>query len=286
MKNQYFGDLNDFKKYGLLRALSGSGRLSTAVCWTLTENDSRSDGSRIRYLREPTVWRNRDPILFDHLREQVLRKGVRRVRAIERAGVLPNCRFFGGIVGDDATLRDDYFERFFRFAEGAELIFFDPDNGLGVKSVARGRKRSSKYLYQCELDRAFRVGHSVLFYQHFPRRPRDKFFEGLVHQLGRLRGLKSIFSFSSSHVAFILLPQPHHEANLIGNTEEFARRWDGLVRINRYRLSAPRPTRGNQPMNIQLTAGRSQRRSNLFAEEWRSVVPSASDTWAPQIAVS
>ena len=53
MKNQYFGDVNDYKKYGLLRYLGRSGRSNLAVCWSLTEDDSRSDGSRVRYLNDP-----------------------------------------------------------------------------------------------------------------------------------------------------------------------------------------------------------------------------------------
>jgi len=32
MKNQYFGDINDYRKYGLLRTLTG-GQIKTAVCW-------------------------------------------------------------------------------------------------------------------------------------------------------------------------------------------------------------------------------------------------------------
>jgi len=39
MKNQYFGDINDYRKYGLLRGLSNKGEISTLVCWMLTENE-------------------------------------------------------------------------------------------------------------------------------------------------------------------------------------------------------------------------------------------------------
>jgi hypothetical protein len=53
MKNQYFGDINDYRKYGLLRLLSGRGQIRTAVCWMLTADNGSSDGSRIDYLRSP-----------------------------------------------------------------------------------------------------------------------------------------------------------------------------------------------------------------------------------------
>jgi hypothetical protein len=50
MKDQYFGDVNDYRKYGLLRALSSVTRLPIGVCWLLTGPDSRSDGEFRRYL--------------------------------------------------------------------------------------------------------------------------------------------------------------------------------------------------------------------------------------------
>ena len=39
MKNQYFGDINDYRKYGLLRILTNGGEIKTAVCWMLTTDD-------------------------------------------------------------------------------------------------------------------------------------------------------------------------------------------------------------------------------------------------------
>ena len=40
VKDQYFGDVNDFRKYGLLRVLAGSDRLRLGVCWMLTARDA------------------------------------------------------------------------------------------------------------------------------------------------------------------------------------------------------------------------------------------------------
>ena len=44
MKNQYFGDINDYRKYGLIRILSNSGIIRTGICWMLTPDDTRTDG--------------------------------------------------------------------------------------------------------------------------------------------------------------------------------------------------------------------------------------------------
>lgn len=44
MKDQYAGDINDYRKYGLLRTITESSDLSLAVCWMLTAPDGRRDG--------------------------------------------------------------------------------------------------------------------------------------------------------------------------------------------------------------------------------------------------
>lgn len=36
MKDQYFGDINDYRKYGLLRAITAASALSVTVCWLRT----------------------------------------------------------------------------------------------------------------------------------------------------------------------------------------------------------------------------------------------------------
>ena len=44
MKNQYFGDINDYRKYGLLRIVAGPGKMSLLVAWMLTPDDGKTDG--------------------------------------------------------------------------------------------------------------------------------------------------------------------------------------------------------------------------------------------------
>ena len=50
MKNQYYGDINDYRKYGLLRSLTRDTGLHLGVCWMLTSDDERSDGEKVGYL--------------------------------------------------------------------------------------------------------------------------------------------------------------------------------------------------------------------------------------------
>ncbi len=237
MKNQYFGDINDYKKYSLLRLLGGNGQIETAVCWALTEDDSGTDGRRTQYLEQPETWQKYDPVVYEHLRKHVLDKGIRHVNIIEQANVLRNCRFFDDVIQDDIHLRDQYFHKFFKFAAGADLVFFDPDNGLEVKSVPRGKRKSSKYIYWGEVEASYKSGHSILIYQHFPRKPRESFICGLVQQFKALEGIRSVISYCTFHVAFLLIPQPQHENMFIENTVQVSQNWGDLIRVGKHPIA-------------------------------------------------
>jgi hypothetical protein len=68
MKNQYFGDINDYHKYALLRALLKGGKIKLLVAWMLTNDDNGPDGNKRRFLKNvKKKWRELDPDLFDFL---------------------------------------------------------------------------------------------------------------------------------------------------------------------------------------------------------------------------
>ena len=67
VKHQYVGDINDYRKYALLRALSAGGANRIGVCWMLTDSDGSSDGGKLAYLGQPERFRHFDPELFDIL---------------------------------------------------------------------------------------------------------------------------------------------------------------------------------------------------------------------------
>jgi len=207
MKNQYFGDVNDYLKYGLLRALTGRSRLSLAVCWMLTPDDGRTDGRFVEYLRQQDSWRAFDPDLYDALYDAVVVQGQRNVGAVPVTGLLPRARFYDPLLPDDAAGRDRYFGTFWEMARGRDLVFFDPDNGMEVRSKRYGRRDSSKYLYWHELVRAYKSGHSVLVYQHFPREQRDAFVARMAQSMGGRTGEQTVYSVRTSRVVYFLLVQ-------------------------------------------------------------------------------
>ena len=234
MKNQYFGDINDYRKYGLLRVLTARGEIKTAVCWMLTPDDGRTDGSRIRYLSEPDKWRGFDHELFHHLEEVVLDRGVRNVSEIETSDILPSCTFLSDIVPDDGVARGLYFQRALLLAQGCDLVFFDPDNGIEVRSKPYGRRDSSKYLYWHEIEGFWNAGHSLLIYQHFPRVQRATFIEDKARLLLDRTGASAVISFRTSHVVFFLVPQAEHTYLFRDRNEEVERVWGKEIEVHHH----------------------------------------------------
>ena len=93
MQDRYVGDVGDFVKYGLLRAIRGAKRLG--VAWYLHPDAGPSgDGRYITYLEHPCEWRKLDPELFDALKE-VTEPGANRrsVANIQRSGILGEAAF-------------------------------------------------------------------------------------------------------------------------------------------------------------------------------------------------
>ena len=82
---------------------------------------------------------------------------------------------------------------FLAFSKGRELVFFDPDNGLEIKSVKYGRKGASRYLFMREVSQSVSAGHSLLAYQHMPPKPREPFISDLASSLVRETGSESVY---------------------------------------------------------------------------------------------
>lgn len=212
MKEQYVGDVNDYRKYALLRLLSRSG-LRLGVCWMLTPNDTRSDGNKLGYLDQAKQERH-DPELFALLRRVRDEPDARRLILIEGSEILPGAVFVNTIVPETLFERQLWFKQSSAALAEIDLIFFDPDNGMEVGSVAKGRRNSSKYVYRDELAATYRAGHSLLVYQHFQRKERESFIRDVANDLRRAAADAEIWAIRTSHVVFMLAIQPRHRAAL------------------------------------------------------------------------
>jgi hypothetical protein len=237
VKNRYFGDIYDFVKYALIRRLTDSRGPGTAVCWMLTHDGVGKDGRRTGYLLEPERWRSFEPDVFEFLRHQVHERKTRSVAAIEGSDVLPNCRFYSEILTDDYSQRVRYFDEFLWFARGSSIVFFDPDNGIEVKSVEYGRKNSSKYLYWKEIETALRANHSLLIYQHLPPKPRRPLIRRVTNRLLQSARSGIVYTIRTRRVAFFLVPQRGsvtHFRRRVGSVE---RAWGGILTASEHRSS-------------------------------------------------
>jgi hypothetical protein len=70
MQDRYAGDVGDFIKLGLLRALSPGRKLGVAW-YRFPDEDHNSDGRHVSYLEQSDRYGSLDPALLDHLRNVV-----------------------------------------------------------------------------------------------------------------------------------------------------------------------------------------------------------------------
>lgn len=208
MKEQYVGDISDYRKYALLRALSAGGEVRIGVCWMLTPPDGSSDGSKLSYLKQPDRYRSHDPELFDLLASAASEPDQRRLLTIEGSRVIPDARYFNAVIPDAASERRAIMAECQSEFVDCDLVFFDPDNGLEIPSLPKGRKKSSKFVYLDELAAFYAAGHSLLVYQHFPRVERSVFIERCAEAMGSITPNAAHWIYRTKHVVFLAAINP------------------------------------------------------------------------------
>jgi hypothetical protein len=162
------------------------------------------------YLLQPEKFRYLDPELSEWLGQVVGEKNGRRTARIETSEMLGFATFQSRILTDNMSERKEYYaDCAAKFAD-CDLVFLDPDNGIEISSVPRGRKNSCKYVYWEEVRRMFSAGASVLIYQHFKREERVKFTIRMAEELRRRTSPDAIFSFRTPHVLFLLAAHERH----------------------------------------------------------------------------
>lgn len=235
MKNQYFGDINDYWKYGLLRVLSGGKKGSAAVCWMLTPDVRGKDSKQIGYLRNPRKWDRFDHNLFYSLQEAVIIYGDRSLARAESEHVLSPATFsyYRRELPGDLGKRREYFQQFFEASgkDNRDLVFFDPDKGLCTEQNPLARVRSVERLYFDELEDGFKSGFSVLVIQFLPFAKRSEFVKKTVCDMFRRLRVGSVACFQTQRVVFFLIPQPQHLAMLRQRSERVSDVWHPEIRV-------------------------------------------------------
>ena len=113
------------------------------------------------------------------------------------------------------------------------LIFYDPDNGMEVKSRAKGNRNSSKYIYWDEVIHTFEAGHSVLVYQHFPHEKRIAFIQRMVDEYqSRLNAIKVCY-LQTPLVAYFLNIQEKHLEFMDSRLNLIIEQWGDQIKVGR-----------------------------------------------------
>ena len=235
MRNEFFGDIRDYRKYGLLRILSGGKRASSAVCWMLTPDLGKP--TKVDYLCRDKTWRHEtcwhfDERLFDALHQAVCVDRERNVARAKHADILSPEVFgcYEGQLKDDIRSRKEYFEGFLTRSKGRDLVFFDPDTGLETKGAPFVKKRSRDHLYFDELSKAFGNQHSILVFQFFARVRAEAVIAEKTEQIFARLDVNDVASFRTPSVIFFLVPQRKHVDEMKERSEEVRERWGEQIR--------------------------------------------------------
>ncbi len=192
----------------------------------LTDQDGRTDGKLLSYLGQPSKYRQYDPELFEWLKQVVEVERDRRTARIETSDLFRSVSFQSSVLADDKTGRNKYFLECSARFTGCDLVFFDPDNGLEIKSARIGRKGSRKYLFWDEASDAFGAGASILIYQHFARKERETYARQLSDELRERTRAASVFTFQTPHVLFLLASQERHSNHFHARLAAIQSEWD------------------------------------------------------------
>ena len=234
MQDRYTGDIGDYVKLAILRALSPGTKLGVGW-WRYPDEIHNADGRHVAYLRAPERWRHLDPDLFDHL-AFVVASGDRRIVALQEAQILPEALYFSEVVptaGRAAQRREDreaWLGRLTASLEPCDLVFLDPDNGLETKAFDLGAAKAGKSVAVAELLLLAKPGRSLLVYHHQTRMPGGHLVE-IEHWRSRLRAagfakVDALRASAYSARAFFLLDAPE---DMRQRAEALSQRWKGVV---------------------------------------------------------
>jgi hypothetical protein len=147
--------------------------------------------------------------------------------------LLPRARYHHEFLGDASSERQSYFASAWQRLRDTPLLFLDPDKGLEVPSVAYGRRTSASYLYWHEVDEAYRLGHSLVLYQHFRRTKRGPFVTTLTDSLRRRLAGCRVESFRSASAVYLVAARPEHAASLQRGCDLVRHRWQRQIQCTR-----------------------------------------------------
>ena len=241
MQDRYVGDIGDFGKYGLLRALTCPGpslapRLG--VAWYLYPDESANDDGKFTgYLskghRHASSLQGCDSTLYEALR-CLLKSGRRSIASVRNAGIMPSdTLYYERPLSyprsmkrlERKSLRESWLKDAIKSTEAADLVFLDPDNGIAGK-VQPWRLKGPKYVFMDDIKHFYTRGQSLIIYHHLGRhKPAQDQIESLSESIKchlelRYAPFALRYRRGSARVYFIVA-QDRHRAVLLARIESF-----------------------------------------------------------------
>lgn len=216
MQDRYAGDIGDFGKIALLRALEGAG-LSVGVNWYKTDTapDEIHDDGKYRI---PEKYESCDPELYEKL-DNIFIKGPRSIAALQEAKLLRSDKYFDEVTPPKSG-RAAWQSRALEVLGCCDLVFLDPDNGLSVSSVRESSPKSAKYVYIDEITDYIAAGKSVMFYNHRQRKKAEEYFASFRQRFGAEKDIngKPVFALTFPKCAvrdyFIIAATEEHRQKI------------------------------------------------------------------------
>ena len=191
MQDRYAGDIGDYGKIGLLKALQAQG-LSIGVNWYLVEpmdTERKADGT---YKQEdgkyliPEKLQVCDTLLAEKL-TKIAKSDHRSIRSLEQGNFILNARYYSEPVS--VAGREEWHKKALDLLNDLDIVFVDPDNGMLVKSVGKKSVKSVKYTFYEEVRDYVRRGQSVLIYNHRSRKQETQYFHEICYKLQEATGI-------------------------------------------------------------------------------------------------
>ncbi len=185
MQDRYAGDIGDYGKMALLRALCEEG-LKVGVNWYKVDPldaEKNEDGTYKQNDGKhfiPENLRKCDTVLADALLT-ISKSDRRSIEALENADLIPDAVYYSEPVTMEN--REYWHRKALEQLNGADIVFLDPDNGLLVKSVGKKSARSIKYAFYEEVRDYVDNGKSVLVYNHRCRKKEEIYFHEICCKL-------------------------------------------------------------------------------------------------------
>lgn len=212
MKNQYIGDVNDFFKYNILEIIEKTLNKKILVAWMLTE----SEGMDIKY----SQFKELNESLYSKL-QNIISSNKRNIESIEE--IYPNYIYHSKLL--EKRNRNEYFNDLEEKSTKADIIFFDPDNGISFNN----KNKENKHLYMDEIKRFWNKGKDLIIYQHFRRQKWNEYIKELEKHI-KNNNIKGVFliPIKTKNVMFLYFS---HE-NIKDKIKKKLISWKNIIEIN------------------------------------------------------